>query len=54
LRRVFRCLLLVVSKRAQLPLGLFVMHITFANSPGSSRGKMDVNREYGKRGKQKY
>ena len=46
-----RGLLPVVPKRAQLPVGLFVIHITFAKRPGSSRGKMDVNRECGKRGK---
>lgn len=43
--------LTVVSKKAQLPVGLFVIHITFAKSPGSSRGKMDMNRECGKGGK---
>lgn len=36
-------------KKTQLPLGLFVIHITLTISPGSSRGKMDRNR--GKGGK---
>lgn len=32
-------------------MGLFAIHITFAEGPDSGRGKMGMNREDGKRGK---
>lgn len=32
-------------------MGLFAIHITFAEGPDSSRGKMGMNREDGKGGK---
>lgn len=39
-----------MSRRAQLPVGLFAIHNALTKSPHSSRGKMDTNREYGKGG----
>lgn len=49
--RIFWGLLPVVSKIAELPVGLFAIHITFAEGPDSGRGKTGMNREYGKGGK---
>lgn len=49
--RIFWGLLQVISKIAELPVGLFAIHITFAGGPDSSEGKMGMNREDGKGGK---
>lgn len=41
----------MVSKTAELPVGLFAIHITFAEGPDSGGGKMGINREDEKGGK---